>query len=309
MTGYLADRRASLRMRLAAGLWLALAALPVAAAAEAPADLYYERALMSVADGRCRLFTPEVASALGAAEAQARGAALRAGASPDQLRAVAARAAGAASKLPCRSPDLQLAAARVRQGFDGYSRLLRMTFPGDVSAWRADRSLPVASPVWRLSQDARLGRGSVTFGLAGDWNAPAELLAVGDFGSGPQPYAARLVVRDPTRAPEPYLNALRLGASARLPLSARVPPPGAARVFSADDRALAGPTLAPGGAKSALAFSFPAAAVAALADLDPREAVSVAFLFQGPHGDIERTAFIEVGDFAAGRAFLAAARR
>jgi hypothetical protein len=297
------------RALLSAGLWLALAAMPALATAEAPSDLYYERALMHFADGRCRLFTPELASALGAAEAQARGAALRAGASPDQLQAVSARAAGTASRLSCRSSDLQLAAARVRQGFDGYSRLLRMTFPGDVAAWRADRSLPAASPVWRLSQEARLGGGSVTFGLAGDWNAPAELLAVSDFGPGPQPYAARLLLRDPARAPEPYLSALHPGASARLPLSARIPPPGAARVFVADDRALAGQTLAPAGAKSALAFSFPASAIAALADLDPREAVSVAFLFQGPHGDIERRAYIEVGDFAAGRAFLAAARR
>ena len=304
MTGHL-----PLRRLLAAGLWLALAAAPAVGAAEAPADLYYERALMSLADDRCRLFTPELASALDAAEAQARGAALRAGASPAQLRAVAARAAGTASRLPCRSPDLQLAAARVRQGFDGYSRLLRMTFPGDVSVWRADRSLPVASPVWRLSQAAQLGAGSVTFGLAGDWNAPAELLAVADFGSGPQPYAARLMVRDPARAPEPYLDALRPGASARLPLSARVPPPEAARVFAADDRAIAGQTLAPAGTRTALAFSFPTAAVAALAELDPREAVSLEFLFQGPHGDVERTAFIEVGDFAAGRAFLATARR
>jgi hypothetical protein len=283
--------------------------MPAAAAAEAPADLYYERALMSLADSRCRLFTPDLASALGAAEAQARGAALRAGASAAALRAVAARAAGTASRLACSSPDLQLAAQRVRQGFEAYSRLLRMTFPGDVSAWRADRTLPRASPVWRLSQDAPLGAGSVTFGLAGDWSVPAELVAVADFGSGPRPYAARLVLRDPARAPEPYLDALRPGAFARLPLSARIPPPEATRVYPADNRAEAGPTLSPAGSKSALAFSFPAAAAAALADLDPREAVTLEFLFQGPRGDIQRRAFIEVGDFAAGRAFLAATRR
>ena len=42
---------------------------------------------------------------------------------------------------------------------------------------------------------------------------------------------------------------------------------------------------------------------AALATLDPREAVAVEFLFEG---DRTRTAFVEVGDFAAGTAFLAA---
>jgi hypothetical protein len=40
--------------------------------------------------------------------------------------------------------------------------------------------------------------------------------------------------------------------------------------------------------------------------LDPREAVAVEFLFSG---DRVRTAYVEVGDFAAGRAFLQVAAR
>lgn len=291
-----------------AGLGIALAATPLAAAAESAGDLYYERALMSVADARCRLFTPETSAALASAEAQARGAALRAGDPPSALDAVAARAAGTAQRIACNDRDLRLAAARVRTGFEGYSHLLRMTFPGDLAAWRADRSLPSATPIWRLSQDARLGAGTVTFGLAGDWGRPAELVAVANFGPGAEPYAAELLVRNPALAPQPYLDTPRLGASARLPLSARIPPRAASQVFQANARAPADKSLSPSGA-AALAFRFPAAAAAAMAALDPREAVTLSFLFEGPSGDVERRAYIEVGDFAAGRAFLAAAHR
>jgi hypothetical protein len=43
-----------------------------------------------------------------------------------------------------------------------------------------------------------------------------------------------------------------------------------------------------------------------LALLDPREAVAVEFLFPG---DEVRRAYVEVGDFAAGKAFLTLPRR
>ena len=63
----------------------------------------------------------------------------------------------------------------------------------------------------------------------------------------------------------------------------------------------AGPDLLPKGAASGWAFRFPDAAALELAGLDPRESVAVDFLFPG---DVTRRAYIEVGDFAAGRAFL-----
>ena len=65
----------------------------------------------------------------------------------------------------------------------------------------------------------------------------------------------------------------------------------------------------PAGKGSAIAYRFPAAAANAMILLDPREAVQVEFLFNGPAGDVVRTAYVEVGDFAAGRAFLNLAQR
>jgi hypothetical protein len=56
-----------------------------------------------------------------------------------------------------------------------------------------------------------------------------------------------------------------------------------------------------------VAFRFPAAAQRAMAGLDPREAAAVEFLFAGDR-DAVRRAYVEVGDFAAGRAFLQTSR-
>ncbi len=84
------------------------------------------------------------------------------------------------------------------------------------------------------------------------------------------------------------------------------PPRGATRAFMAEARSEADDLLLPKGSEGGWAFRFPAAAAQALADLDPREAVAVEFLFPG---DRVRTAYVEVGDFAAGRAFLQVASR
>jgi len=68
-----------------------LGAAPVAAHADV-LGAYYERAVMTAANQRCSLFTPDLASALAAAEAQARGAALRSGVSAGALAEAAERA-------------------------------------------------------------------------------------------------------------------------------------------------------------------------------------------------------------------------
>lgn len=73
--------------------------------------------------------------------------------------------------------------------------------------------------------------------------------------------------------------------------------------YSAEARSTAGSDLLAPGMKSDWAFRFPAQAAAALADLDPRESVQVEFVFgSGPPLRL----YLEVGDFAASRAFLAA---
>ena len=89
----------------------------------------------------------------------------------------------------------------------------------------------------------------------------------------------------------------------RLPLAARVPPRTAMKVFVAEARGPADPALAEG-ERDRTAFSFPRAAIGQLADLDPREAAAVEFVFSTGGRDQVRTAYVEVGDVAAALAFL-----
>ena len=115
-------------------------------------------------------------------------------------------------------------------------------------------------------------------------------------------------MRDQSRTAQPFLDHRRADAGGHLPLAARVAPPGYSRSFSIEAKGPADAGLTPKGAKPALVFRFPDAAAAAMADLDPREAVQVEFVFSGRTFDVVRTAYVEVGDFAAGRVFALAQR-
>jgi len=281
----------------------ALALAPGFAQAQ-PADLFYERAVMSAADQRCGLFAPDVAAALAAATAQARGAALRAGTAPAALIQTEKTARVRAAAADCRSPDVTTAAARVRTAFAGFAKVTRLTYGGDVAGWAADRNL-YRTARWRLSQETAFGGDRMAFGLVGT-EGPGALVAVARFADGAEPYAAHLVMRDQNRSSGPYLARFGAGSTAGLPLAQRLPPGAAQRAYTAAARAPAGPDLLPKGAPAGWAFRFPDAAAQELAQLDPRESVAVDFLFPG---DVVRRAYVEVGDFAAGRAFLQLASR
>ena len=289
---------------LAAGT--ALAATPAVAA---PAlDLFYQRALMVAAGGACRLFSADVTQALTASESQARSAALRSGAAPAELAELAARADAAGQSLDCRSPAVAGAAQQVRRAFDGYARLPKMDFPGEFAAWSAERAPQSAALAWRVYQRDRFGWDVMLFGEAAK-GADRPLMAVASFADGAKPYGARLVMRDPSAAAQPFLDWRQADIAGRLPIDARLAPRAQARVFSAEAMSPAGDDLAPREMAGAWAFRFPAAAETALASLDPRESVAVEFLFPGEGGESVRTAYVEVGDFAAAHAFQALPQR
>lgn len=267
-------------------------------------NLLYERTVMLTADQRCGLFTPAVSAALAASAAQARGAALRGGQPQNAVASAEARARSRARQADCGSQDIAVAAARVRDAFAGYAKISRLTYPGDVAGWSADRNFSRTTR-WRLVQDSRFGADRLVFGLAGR-DAPSALIAVGGFKDGAKPYGARLMLRDVTRSSGPYLHRTTGGATAGLPLDRRVPPRTMLIGYAAEARSPAGSDLLPKDMSSGWAFRFPATAAAALGQLDPREAVMVEFLFSG---DVVRRAYVEVGDFAAGSAFLRVAVR
>jgi hypothetical protein len=295
-----AARRNALMTWTAAVGALALLADVRPAMPQTPLDLFRERTAMLQAGAQCRLFDGALTNALTASQAQARTTALRAGASLDFLDRAAADARAQVSAMACGSARVQQSAQRARDAYRAYGGLQRMSFPGEVGAWRADRAMPLKSASWRLSQDAWAGLDKVVFGLAGRNGAEAMTLSVASP-DGSDPYAARLVMRDAARLPQPYVK------PSGAPLSQRTPVRGAARVILAEAKAEADPALRPLGARSAVAFRFPAAAEQTLQGLDPREAVSLELLYPSARGDLVRTAFIEVGDFNAGVAFLKSA--
>lgn len=276
-----------------------------AAHAATAAGLYYERSVMAEADARCRLFAPEIGAALNASRLQAKGAALRSGVGAGDLAAAADRARLAAYSVDCRSKDLTTAADRVRAGFAGYARMTAMDFPGDASVWRAERrpSAPVVDhkavegPRWRLTEAGLwdgAGRGALTLGLAADAARPMVMVAAPEaLGAS----SAFLVLRDPGRAALPYID------PGRRTLAARTAPPALTRAFVAEAKSAAPASLLPRGEGQGAVFVFPPAAADALSALDPREAVTVEFTYPGRPS---QRAVFEVGDFAAGRAFLAA---
>ena len=283
-------------------LGAALAAAPGPAHARA-LDLVYERTVMTTADQRCSLFAPEISAALAAARVQARGAAMRAGATPDDVRSAEQRGFARGAAADCGSQDVAVAAQRVRNAFSAFARMQRINYPGETAGWRADRT-GLGDIRWRLAQDSRFGEDRMTFGLAGRQSAGV-LMAVAQFADGRTPYAARLILRDADRTVGPYLDRSTV-ASDTLPLDRRLPQRGGLRAYSAEARSPAGTDLLGKSGRAGWAFRFPPEAAQSLAGLDPREAVAVEFLFAG---DVSRRAYVEVGDFAAGRAFLQLAAR
>jgi len=271
---------------------LAMAAL-CAGAAHAGADrLYYERSLMLAADARCGLFEPHVRTALDVSARQARGAALRAGAAEPALAATRSRAERRARSADCTSQDLVTAAARVRDGFAGWLRTARMTFPGERQDWVADRTR-YAREAWRLSQTGRFRSAPVTFGRMTDAEGQEGLAAVVSFPGRPRPYGARVVMRDPNRAQRPWIGQASL---------APLPPVNTRRAFWASSSEAAPADLLPADRVQGELWRFPDPAAEALAELDPRERFTVEFLFRD---DSVMRVHFEAGDYAAARAFLA----
>lgn len=264
--------------------------MAMASAAHATAtDLYYERSVAMAAQTKCDLFETKVTAALHAATLQARGAALRSGVEASQLAEVSARARARVDQVSCRDGQLRLLATRVQSGFAGWSRAARISFAGDRAVWHGDR-FASKQPTWRLSQDGMTGTSPVRLGLIGRDPSQVRMASVVSFVGRNRPYAARLVVRNVEALPRPWLSGEGL------------PPASAQSSYFATDVKAAPRELLKTGQRQGEQWLFGTAAIEALSKLDPRESVRIDFLFRD---DSVASAQFEVGDFAAGRAFLA----
>jgi len=303
----MASQTRSAAERIVLGLCVLFALTPASVQASA-VDTYYEHTLMSAADARCHLFAPQLSTALNVAKALSRGAALRSGIDEQVLADTGARAERRAAIEPCNSADLATVADREKSGFEVFSRLQAVSYKGDFRTWWVKRQSSASGRVWNLYQPAEFGSDALTFGIAGS-SGVSELITVAQFADGATPYVVRLVIRDKTRAARPYLDQRTARPGGKIPLSGRVTPRGATEAFLAEAKFAPDPLIRPANKNAAIGYRFPPAAARAIASLDPREAIEIEFIFSSGGNYQVRKAYIEVGDFAAGRAFLVVAQR
>ncbi len=275
---------------LASGLAMS-AAGPASAETDAR-TAYLDRAGALALNSRCGFLAPPTRAALEAATYQARGALLRAGATAVSLNSDARSMVKRAGNVDCKSSDVATIATRINSSFAAWTTMQAMDFPGAFRTWEARRN-PYDD--WLISQ--QLGEGA-RFGVkrfsddtvTGALELPA---------AAPVPAAARLVMRDPALAHDFVESSFN--GQGKQGLKLRLPPSGATRSFYASG--LIPPKKASRTRPAAgRVFQFPNAAMAALANLDPREAASLVLEYDDPSRN--KTYLIEAGDLSAANAFL-----
>ena len=285
------------RLASAATLGLALAGTGSAAFASNAGNAYGERQLAVDLDARCGLFTEGQRAALDAARLQARGMALRDGYSASTLDNYARQIAAQADATDCTMPEVADMRARVADAFNAWQVIRDMNFPGQDFTWAATRSYIEGRLGWALLQDT----GEIRVGMA-RIDDTRRLTAVLPATRGAA--SAVLVLRDTRRSPELY--DVTMGGMFPAPEGASwvhwTPPDYARTLIWAAGRGSAADAQALGSTGSELVFEFTDRAADELAARDPREAARIELIDR--QGNVVATHYFEVGDFAAGRAFI-----
>jgi len=265
------------------------AAAPAAADPPDAQSALVERLGLIEIDARCRLLAAGPRTALQAGANQARGALLRAGWTPSRLDQLEAAIVRAAAERACSDQRTQRAVADAREAYSHWAETNYMEFPGWNRDWVARRT--TGPNGWRLSQALDTPQGAV-FGVREVGGAQRFSLITLGVGA----TSARLVMRDASRS---RVAALDLTTRIAYGLQAGAPGPGTiTRAFAStrvQERRI-------GASGMQTVFTFPDTAFQALMGLDPRESVEIQLVAAGR----TQTIYVEVGDIAAARAFLAA---
>lgn len=271
-------------------LALALATASTAAAADAPnaRAAYVERRALLEADAQCRLFTPEIRSALSVGAAQARGALLRAGWTSASLRELESAAVSAARARACNDQRTATAAEDARHAFSSWINVGSMEFPGWDRSWRARRVVDDSG--WRLSQTINAPV-AATFGVRQRGETQRLTLAIPLARREGPPASAQLILRDASRA---RVREVALPQRISEGLEAGLPSPAASTSIPSTR------TIERRDGQQVAVFTFPDTAFRDLVSLDPRETVEIRL----ESGRSSQRVFVEVGDVAAARAFL-----
>lgn len=268
-----------------------LVLLPMTASAAAPDVMYAERSALLGADRTCGLFDPPLRAALEAATVQARGALLRSGWTEDRADRLGRAATAEGGAKRCSDPAIAAAARNARAGFAGWARLMSMRFTGGASGWNASRIHDHDD--FYLRQDVTSPR-AMTFGIRQEGPRAAVGLMLPLGATEAAPAAARLYFRDRARAPR---SAADLPGRVSTGLAALAASRASSETLWASSRRTVQVKE-----RRAAVFLFPDAAMAKIGALDPREAL---VLEVDTAAGLQRF-YVEVGDFAAGQAFLQA---
>lgn len=258
---------------------------------DAIARTYFERSYVLAANSRCNLFAPKLSRALEAAAMQTRGTLLRQGYEPEEVGQIRRQAIGRSDTVQCNDSELMLVRERIDNAFGLWTRAARINFPARGNGWAVDRFSSTATG-WRMVQKGRVGASPVHFGLAGNGPDDVQPMAVVSFVGRSRPYAARVVMRDKTILPRPYV--VRSGV-------ADVPPSAARKVVFAARQSVAPRSLLQDGQRQGEAWVFDPQLVEVLSGLDPRETFLIEFLFRD---DTVARVRMEAGDIGAARSFL-----
>ncbi|MDZ4761209.1 MAG: hypothetical protein SGJ21_09075 [Alphaproteobacteria bacterium] len=263
-------RRPPLRAALLTLAALALSGAPARADNTGVERTFLERAAISAADRACDLFSDGERHALASGLYQTEGELLRAGYDSAKVGRLAAEVGAHARSLGCEHPSVRDVAATVRDSYGQFQKIGYLEYPAAHGVWAASRSL---YDRWAVSQtDAASG---VMLGLrrpVGASTADDLRLAVALPAGVPAPSAVQIFVRDPRRLAEPWLGPSHTLKPAARKLSALAPAPRSmARPEWASD--VVRETDSAGAAIRV--FYFPAAVIARLEALDPREAIQL----------------------------------
>lgn len=274
---------------LAAALSASLSAAAHATERPDARQAYVERRGLIETDTRCNLLGADVRAALHVGAMQARGSLLRAGWTSAQVRGLEQSVVQAAGQRPCNDTRTLQSAADARRAFAPWLSAGYMEFPGWQRAWLARRG---TSDGWRLSQAIDTPRAAV-FGVRQQGAAQRLTLIITLERGETAPISAQLVQRDVARA---QLREIALPQRVAYGIQAGAPSPSVAMTIPS---ARAIERLS--GGRTQVVFTFPDNAFAALLQLDPREAVEL----RVQSGRSVQSMFVEVGDIAAARAFVA----
>lgn len=269
-------------MRYCFSLLALLVATPASAQVTALERTYGERVAMRALDQRCNLFATGPRRALAGFTAQARGAALRAGSSLNQLNLIARQSADAVANKRCTDPAIQAESARVIGAHKGWRAQMTASYPGLVRTWQVDRT---GMDMWRAVQETN---GGIRAGFVSQGNGLAFAVETADVNAA----GARLFLRDARRLGDP-----RAGARLIAPLRAGTIPHVAASRRAADSRARIG--LPP---RAGTMLIFTPATTQAVLIADPRDSFEIEITSRT--GQITKT-LVEVGDIVAAFAFAA----